>query len=434
MTPAVSHDELAADWRKRLDHVIATMREMSEQTDPLTMGQAYSKRLRELRPIDRYVALSRRGLAYPQYRVTRSTQWNEVINPWKEQHRLPLLSGGFLAELLYGDEPRIIDDLDAEGLAGDDPAAEYLRGMRSLMAIPHYDQGLGLNMAVVMRETPGAFDRESFPEQVWMSNLFGRATHNLVLSGQLREAFEAVDRELRAVAEVQESLLPSSLPEIPTLGLAAHYRMARRAGGDYYDFFELPEGRWGLLIADVSGHGPAAAVLMAVLHALAHAYPGYPTRPGRLLEHVNDHLVRRYTAGAGTFVTAFYGVYDPVTRRLTYATAGHPPPRLKRCQDGSMASLDGDHGLPLGILPGEIYAEVTRQLQTGDQIVFYTDGVTEAESPDGRIFGLGQLDRVLEDCAVGASDLLQATLDALEAFTGNRPPADDQTVLVAKVK
>ncbi len=106
-----------------------------------------------------------------------------------------------------------------------------------------------------------------------MSNLFGRATHNLVLSDQLKVAYEAVDYEMKVVADIQRSLLPMQMPSIPTLSLAAHYQTSHRAGGDYYDFFPLPDGKWGILIADVSGHGTPAAVLMAVTHSLAHTLP-----------------------------------------------------------------------------------------------------------------------------------------------------------------
>src|SRR5204863_816635 len=127
----------------------------------------------------------------------------------------------------------------------------------------------------------------------------------------LREAYDAVDDDLRVVADIQRGLLPAKPPAIPTLGVAAHYQTSKRAGGDYYDFFPLPDGRWGMLIADVSGHGTPAAVLMAVLHSIAHTYPGPPTPPGELLRHVNRVLTERYTANSGAFVTAFYAIYDP---------------------------------------------------------------------------------------------------------------------------
>ncbi len=106
-----------------------------------------------------------------------------------------------------------------------------------------------------------------------MSNLFGRATYQLVLMQRLQEAYEAADYEMKVVADIQRSLLPKKPPKIPTLSVAAYYHTSNRAGGDYYDFFPLPDGQWGILIADVSGHGTPAAVLMAVMHSLATHLP-----------------------------------------------------------------------------------------------------------------------------------------------------------------
>jgi sigma-B regulation protein RsbU (phosphoserine phosphatase) len=423
-------DEVARDWRERLDIIVETMKEMSRQTDPQEMSRAYGKRMKTLRPTDRMVSISRRGLKYPWYRVTRCSLWKEDINPWKDRDRLPLLAGGLFAELLYGDEPRLFDDVRP---ADDDPSGDYLDGMRSMLAIPMYDEGVALNMVLLMREEAEAFSQEQFPEIVWLSNLFGRATHNLVLSEKLKTAYDAVDYEMKVVADIQRSLLPRQMPDIPTLSLAAYYHTSHRAGGDYYDFFPLPDGKWGILIADVSGHGTPAAVLMAVTHSLAHSYPGEPTPPGRMLEHVNQHLTARYTVSSDTFVTAFYGIYDPGERSLTYASAGHNPPRLKRCVDGTLDLLDGATGLPLGIAPAETYRERTYRLVPGDKLVLYTDGITEAHNEQGEMFGLSRLDKVLENCAIGASDLLESVLAALKEFTGAQPMHDDRTLLVAKI-
>ena len=423
-------DSVATGWRERLDVIVATMREMSVQTDPQEMRSAYARRMRQLRKVDRSISLSRRDLEAPRYRITRSTTWTEDINPWKEKDRLPLLEGGLFSEWIYGNEPRLFDDLH---VPPDEPAAEYLEGMRSVVAIPMYDKGVSLNMVLLMRHEPFAFSREDLPDLVWVSNLFGRATHNLVLSEQLKAAYEEVDYELKVVADIQRSLLPSQMPNIPTMGVAAHYQTSRRAGGDYYDFFQLPEGKWGILIADVSGHGTPAAVIMAVTHSLAHTFAGPSHLPDEVLTHLNRHLTALYTLHSDDFVTAFYGVYDPAHRTLTYSSAGHNPPRLKRCADGSLALLDQARGLPLGISPVERYGTATYQMMPGDELVLYTDGVTEATNSHGEMFGLERLDRVLEHCALGASDLLNSVLAAVEEFTGGRPPADDRTLLVAKI-
>jgi phosphoserine phosphatase RsbU/P len=418
------------DWQQRLTVIVETMRDMSRHSDPQEMVRAYGERIRQFMPNVRRLSLSRRGLDSSWYRITRSTTWTEEINPWRDKDRLPLLQGGLLADLIYAGEPRVFDDLH---LPGDEPADEYLAGFRSLLAIPMYDQGESVNMIILLREEPAAFPKDEIPDLVWRSNLFGRATSNLVLKDELQRAYQALDRELKIVGDIQRALLPAELPRIPSLDLAAHYQPAQRAGGDYYDFFPLPDGKWGIFIADVSGHGTPAAVFMAVTHCIAHTHPGPPVPPGKVLEYLNHHLAARYTSISEAFVTAFYAVYDPAERMLVYSSAGHNPPRLKRCQDGSLLSLDEAGGLPLGVQPESHYREIRQQLQKGDQIIFYTDGVTEARSPQDEMFGTERLDRSLEDCTLEAQALLDAVLQSVEAFTGGRAPDDDQTLIVARV-
>jgi sigma-B regulation protein RsbU (phosphoserine phosphatase) len=428
MTPVLPPQQ--GDWQQRLAQIVELVQDMSRQTDPQEMVRSYGEKVRLLLPSDRRISLSRRGLTAPQYRITRSTTWSANINPWKEKDRLPLLEGGLIAQLIYGDQPKIIDNLD---VPANDPAAEYLGGHHSLMAIPMFDQGVALNMVILLRKEPAAFPKEELPQLVWMSNLFGRATSNLVLSDELQRAYQALDRELKTVGEIQRSLLPTRLPTIPTLDLATHYQPSQRAGGDYYDFFPLPTGKWGIFIADVSGHGTPAAVLMAVTHCIAHTHPGPPQPPAKVLAYLNRHLASMYTSQNENFVTAFYGVYDPADRTLTYACAGHNPPRLKRCQDGSLLALDRAGGFPLGITSEGAYDECVQQFQPGDQILFYTDGITEASNPEGKQFGTDRLDHVLENCSLQASALLEAVLRCVEEFANGHPADDDRTLIVARV-
>lgn len=413
-------------WQGALDEIAATMRDMSLQTDPQEVVRIFGRQMRKYRFAELYVAISRRDLTFPQYRVTRSSKWEEKIDPWKQVDLLPLHDRGLLGELIYGDVPRVINDLT---LADDDPAREYFEGMRSLMAIPHYDKGAALNMVVMLHSEPDAFANDEVLEWVWINSLFGRATQNLVLSAELRKAYAMVDRELRVVAGIQRSLLPKTVPTIPTLDIAAFYETSRWAGGDYYDFFPLPENKWGFLIADVSGHGTPAAVLMAVTHSLAHGYVGPHDPPSFLLERVNAQLTRLYTADNEAFVTAFYGLYDPATRQLTYSCAGHNPPRLMRCDRGEIESLDGSRSLPLGLMADEEYTNTTLDLQPGDQLTFYTDGITEAADASGAMFGLERLDAILSRCGGNAADLVRDVVAEVQAFSIGTTPADDQTLI-----
>ncbi|MES2790060.1 MAG: PP2C family protein-serine/threonine phosphatase [Planctomycetota bacterium] len=418
-------------WEQRLASIMEMMREMSGSTDPEAMVRQYGVRMRDLHPeVDRRIALSRRGLEWPWVRVTRFSEWQEQINPWKQPDRLPLIKGGILADLLYGDEPRIIDELELEP---GDPAAKFLEGQLSLQAVPLLDEGVALNMAIQTRSVTYGFDSERLPEIVWMANLFGRATHNLVLADQIQKAYEEVDRELKAVADIQRSLLPSELPEIPRLKLAANYQTARRAGGDYYDFFPLPDGRWGIMIADVSGHGTPAAVMMAVMHSIAHNYPGPPNPPSQMLAYLNEKLVKHYVGDNGTFVTAFYGIFDPRTRQLSYSSAGHNPPRLRGWGRHEVTQLDRAQRLPLGVAPGVQFADSVQQLAPGDQLILYTDGIVEAANNQGQLFGTDRLDALLGCCNDEPADVVAAVLRELEAHTEGQPPADDQTLVVARV-
>jgi sigma-B regulation protein RsbU (phosphoserine phosphatase) len=421
------HSNVALSSRMAI--IVDTMREMSEHTDPQAMVHAYQQRMGRIFPADRRISLSRRGLDAPHYRVTRSTVWPQKVNPWEQPNALPLHSGGVLSDLLYADEPSIIEDLQ---LATDDPAHEHLTGQRSLMAIPLYEQGVATNMVVLTREHAGAFDATVFPELVWMSNLFGRATHSLVLAERARKAYDALDRELKAVADIQRFLLPAEIPQIPTLQIARHYQTSQRAGGDYYDFFPQPDGRWGILIADVSGHGTPAAVFMAITHAIAHTNPHPIECPGNFLGFINDQLTRRYSL-KGIFVTAFYGVYDPQKRTLHYASAGHNPPRVKHCAAGHISALDGAQALPLGINRNVEYPVCHVDMQPGDQIIMYTDGITETRNRADDEYGLKRLDALLEDCCQDADGLIAAVLADVERFSEGLPAEDDRTLLIGKV-
>ncbi len=417
------------DWRERLAITVDVMRELSRVNDPEAMYQVYSRHMAQLFPTARRISISRRDLEYPQVRISRCSTWAESNDPWKEPHRLPVIHGGLFAELLYAGDARILDMIDLEP---DDPAAGYLDDQQSLIAIPLYDGGLAMNMVIATREEPEAFAPERFPDLVWMSNLFGRATHTALLSKKMQALHEASEHEMSMVAEMQQSILPSHLPDIPTLDMAVYYQPSSGAGGDYYDILSLPKGRWGILIADVSGHGALASVLMAITHSLTKTYTGPPSPPGLLLSHLNRHLAAHYTGAFGSFVTAFYAIYDPDGATLTYSNAGHVPPRLIRCADGSRQTLEGKKHLPLGISDREKYPEQSLPLMPGDKLIFCTDGVTEATNAEGVEFGIEGLDLALAACPASAQAMVDAIIDDLRLFTQNAPAKDDRTLLAAK--
>jgi sigma-B regulation protein RsbU (phosphoserine phosphatase) len=212
--------------------------------------------------------------------------------------------------------------------------------------------------------------------------------------------------------------------------VAVHYRTANRAGGDLYDFFPLSGGRLGVLVADVSGHGTPAAVLLAITHTLAHTYAGPLDRPGQFLGHLNQQLAARYTVTTGHFVTAVYGVFEPAADTLTYAVAGHPPPRLEVVRHwlpGPAAQR-----LPLGVSTKEQrYPEQTVPLPAGGAAAFVTDGVTDSTDQTGEPFGEGRLDAALAGGGPAAG-MVRRALAALDTHTADAPADDDRTLLVVR--
>jgi sigma-B regulation protein RsbU (phosphoserine phosphatase) len=151
------------------------------------------------------------------------------------------------------------------------------------------------------------------------------------------------------------------------------------------------------------------------------------------LAHVNRQLSQHYTAANEVFVTAFYGVYDPVERSLAYSCAGHNPPRLRRCSEHSVYSLEEIGGPPLGLFDELDYEQTTLRLKPNDILAFYTDGVTEAMNASNAQFGVDRLDKVLGRCELDAPEMVRAVIEAVDDFTGGLPPEDDRTLLVAKV-
>jgi sigma-B regulation protein RsbU (phosphoserine phosphatase) len=417
-------------WQEELAIIDGTMKAISSISDPQELVDVYWDGIGALIAINDYLALSRRNVEPPYYLITRSSRFTEDFNPWTQRERLPRLSGGVLGEIAYANKPVLIDDLPAR-LKADDPAYFFLEGFQSLFALPQYDQGEGVNVMVGLSPAGAAIDPTMIPMMHWQAGLFGRGTQNLVLRNQLSAALTELDRELQVVGAIQRSLLPRELPPITGFELAAHYQTSARAGGDYYDFFPLDGGAWGLFIADVSGHGTPAAVLMAITHAIAHTQPGMHTPPDEMLRHLNGHLARSYTRD-GTFVTAFYAVLDPARRTLTYANAGHNPPRLVR--GDSVISLDKNGELPMGIFDDQRYRQTTQALEGGDLLLLYTDGITEAMAPSNgssarELFGVERLDRLLVDCrAARAAGCIARVQADVAAFCANAPPTDDQTL------
>ncbi len=434
LSPTDFFDPTARHSPARQAVAVELMRELSRYSDPGELSRVFARRMGQLYPTARQITLSSRGLRLPAVRVTRFSEWSNPPDPFREPDKLPVVRGGVFAEWMADDQPRVIDRLTVDPA---DPAAAYLAGQQSVLCIPVFDAGQPTTSVVLTREPPDAFPREQIPELVWLINLFGRATQSLLLSSQLQAAYDAAEYELRTVAEFQQKLLPDDVPNVPGLDVGVHYRTAHRAGGDYYDFFPMDDGKLGVLVADVSGHGTPASVLMAVTHSMTHARPDPPIKPGEFLAFLNQQLARRYTVSSGHFVTATYAVFDPKRGTVTFASAGHAAPRGRVNGADRFEAVDQIRRLPLGVTHRTVgpYPEQTIRLKAGDAVALFTDGITESVNPLGEPFGEERLDGVLSQSFTCSACAVSEVVAELERFTSAAPPADDRTlVLVSRTE
>jgi sigma-B regulation protein RsbU (phosphoserine phosphatase) len=252
------------------------------------------------------------------------------------------------------------------------------------------------------------------------------------LKREVESQKDQLEHELEVVSEVQRKLLPKQLPEIDGFKLAAHYETSRYAGGDYYDIIEIPENRWGFLIADAEGHSAPAAVLMAMTCALFRAYPGSPDDPAAVLHYLNQHLCK---VAEPSFMTALYAVYDGGQQTMRIARAGQPLPMIYRASEKKAFELDSPGVYPLGIEPYRIELPVTEvKLMPGDRFLVYTDGLSERFNAAGESYGEARLLKPLAtDGAAVPQDVIAAIMGDVEQFAGDHPADDDQALLLGIV-
>jgi len=212
--------------------------------------------------------------------------------------------------------------------------------------------------------------------------------------------------------------------------LAFDWHAARQVAGDFYDFFELPDRRLGLVIADVADKGMPAALFMALTRTLMRAAALEETSPAAALARVNDLLVP--SAHSGMFVTLFYAILALETGELTYANAGHNRPLLLRADAGKLEQLAKGE-MALGVLEEVRHEEHVTSLEPGDCVIFYTDGVTEAFSPKGEIYEEKRLRAIIHATAGNsAQEILNGIDDSVITFIGDAAPSDDRTTMVLR--
>jgi sigma-B regulation protein RsbU (phosphoserine phosphatase) len=247
------------------------------------------------------------------------------------------------------------------------------------------------------------------------------------LERELRRSRDRLNRELASAGRMQRLILPPSLPQHPSLQFAASYQTSRHAGGDYYDVLPLGAGRYGVMVADVSGHGAPAAIIMAMIRAALHSHRAVHGDPAAVFQTLNEHF--DYLWETEMFATALYATVDAERRELRMANAGHPPPLLVRAGEGPLP-LAVDGVTPLLMMPFGAVPCATIQLRAGDRVLFYTDGVIERADAHGRMYDPPRLRATLRDAArLPAAGLVEAVVADLERFAAGHEPEDDVTLV-----
>ena len=236
---------------------------------------------------------------------------------------------------------------------------------------------------------------------------------------------ERIEQELRVARSIQQASLPEKVPDLEGWQITPFYQPAREVGGDFYDFFELPEGRLGLVVGDATGKGVPAALVMASARSMLRAVAqGTEYSPGDVLGRVNDALATDIPPNM--FITCFYAILDPESGRLLYANAGHDLPYV--WQSGEAEELRA-RGMPLGLMPGMSYEQKEIVLGGGDSALFYSDGLVEAHDPQRDMFGFLRLRALVREHGKQES-LEEALLEQLYSFVGEGWEQEDDITLL----
>ena len=314
------------------------------------------------------------------------------------------------------------------------PELARAEGLASMLAVGLSDHDQPIGSLQVYTTQTRRFSRESIRLAKAVAQLVSAAISKTRLEAD-RGRNAAMVRQLQLAAGVQRRMLPQRLPEIHGIDVAARYIPSFQLSGDFYDFVRLGNGNVGFAIGDVAGKGIAASLLMASVRASLRAYAHDLYHLDEVIRRVNVALCRDTLPGE--FATLWYGVLDPDSRRMTYCNAGHEPPVLVR--NGHLIPLDAG-GMVVGVDRDQAYDKGVVDLEPGDLLLLYTDGLTDAMNAEQQRFGRKRMEEALLRLAGGpngeparpAAELLNDLVNRLRAHTGSRRGSDDTTLVLLR--
>ncbi len=313
--------------------------------------------------------------------------------------------------------------------SGSPDEQQLLPGAEHLLAVPIEGDGKPLGLLVVAdkesRRGVGPFPESDRRTLSLLANQAAIAIQNAHLHRQALEK-ERLERELELAAEIQRRLLPATVPEVEGVEWTGWSRPARHVGGDYYDLMSLPSGRVGAVLADVSGKGMPAALMVSTVHSALRLLMDRSDLGPELVSRLNQHIVD--SSAPNKFITLLLVELDPACGAVRYVNAGHNPGLLMR-SDGSVVEL-GAGGFPLGLFGDGTYEGASLSMAVGDLLCVYSDGITECFNPDEEEFGAGRLIDLLQPLGDRPlPEIVRAVDDAVTAFAQGLSQADDQTLV-----
>lgn len=342
---------------------------------------------------------------------------------------------GIVGRVMASGQAVLVDDAESQG--GETRPADDRYASRSFISVPirvfDPDELSGSRSPEVRRSALGVLNMTDKADGARFTSgdlklLSALSSQAAVLIDNSRLA--AVEKEMGLARTIQASMLPQRPPEVKGVELAGICLPARNVGGDYFDMLALPGGRAGVLAADVSGHNVGAALMMAVSRAALRAEIDRSTDPMEVLSRAS-RLLDDDLARSELFVSVFFAIYDPATRTLTYANAGHNPAMLRRAAGGPVETLDAE-GILFGVLPDFTFERKTVRMEPGDLLLLYTDGLTEARSPEGQMFGEERLAAALSEAWDRPTREIPRLLITAVDLHAAAAPADDRTAAVLR--
>ncbi|HTY36946.1 MAG TPA: GAF domain-containing SpoIIE family protein phosphatase [Bacteroidota bacterium] len=301
---------------------------------------------------------------------------------------------------------------------------------KTMLCMPMKDRkGKIIGVFQILNKIAGSFDKEDETFLEAFSVHAALAIENARLHQDIVEK-QRIEKELEIAGHIQRRLLPKELPAINGYEIDAVARPSKLVGGDYYDFIPLTDGTYAVVIADVSGKGVPAALLVSTLHATLHAYIEGTRDLAALVRRLND--VIHLNTEAERYITMFMAILDPVHGKVTYVNAGHNSPYVIKSRQVSITPLPAT-GLPVGMFGGVEFEQVTCSLDPNDFLVLYTDGVTEAMNKSFEEFGETRFHQAMVgQSGKSAAGFLGGVVAEVERFVAGEPQSDDITMMVLK--